>query len=227
MRNSRRVLRSRSTGVTGLSSDSDKEQRDSLTLASNKTGTTEADSQLDYNIEADEKDQRCSSDSNQEIHSRSNGSISEKPPSGKRRTRSGGQRIHPVITLQVTEDGDPTRLDDGGGGVDNEIFEGKNELRQDYVRSGYRTPPIRDVEVFGSTPSIRGLSDDDKHGLAETCAKKQYKTPSLRTHPSKGLSKEQNGTLLRSVIPEIKTEINAIEETSIDVNSVDQDQVTF
>lgn len=226
MRSSRRILRSRSTGVTGVSSDSDKEQRDSLTLASNKTGTTEADSQLDYNMEADEKDQRRShsSDSNPDMkqETKSNGSIIEKPPSGKRRTRSGGQRIHPVITLQLTESSGTMRLDDGG--LDNETFDGKAELRQDFIRSGHRTPPIHDVEMCGSRSSMRRASDDDNYLAAELNSRKQVKQPSGRT--IKG-SKEQNGTLLRSVIPESKTETNGVEETAVDLNNIDYDKVTY
>ena len=228
VRSSRRILRSRSTGVTGNSSDSDKEQRDSLTLASNKTGTTEVDSQLDYNIEAEEKEQPCSqsSDSNTDSrkdHSKSNGSITEKPPSGKRRARSGGQRIHPVITLQAAEDAGTTRLDDGG--VDNGTYDCKSEIREESIRCGHRTPPIQEVEMFGSLTSIKQIADDDKHLAVDQFSKKQSKTQSQKTLNTRS-NKEQNGTLLRSVIPESKKEAS-IEETSIEANNEDYDEVTF
>ena len=230
MRSSRRMMRSRSTGVTGHSSDSDKEQRDSLTLASNKTGTTETDSQLDYNVEAEEKGHHSSqtSDSNNECkhdgHTKSNGSLSEKPPSGKRRVRSGGQKIHPVITLQVAEDGSATRLNEGGkDGLDNENLDGRVGLREESSLTGPKTPPIQDFERFDNIPTMRKTADGETHLSVETMAKKPPKMPSQKVH----LAKEQNGTLLRSVILESGKETNAMEETAIDFNKVDYDEVTF
>ena len=228
------MMRSRSTGVTGHLSDSDKEQHDSPTLTSNKTGTTEVDSQLDYNIEAEEREHNGSqnSDSNadckQESHSKSNGSLSEKPPSGKRRTRSGGQRIHPVITLQAAEDGSATRLDDrNGDGYVNETFEGGSVAREEFSLSGQRTPPIQEVEKYGGMQSVRRTKDGDRHLAAEIINRKQSNSPVHRTQTSKGCS-EQNGAILTSVIPESSKETNAIEETSLDLNKADYDEiVTF
>lgn len=233
VRNSRRIMRSRSTGVTGHLSDSDKEQRDSPTLKSNKTGTTEVDSQLDFNIEAEERERNSSqnSDSNadckQESHSKSNGSLSEKPPSGKRRTRSGGQRIHPVITLQVAEDGSTTRLDDkNGDGYVNETFEGGKISREEFNLSGQRTPPIQEVEKYGGIQSVRRTKDGDRHLAADVMNRKQMNSPVHRTPTSKSCS-EQNGTILTSVIPESSKEANAIEETSLDLNRTDYDEIVM
>ena len=216
------MLRSRSTGVTGLSSDSEKEQRDSLTRTSNITGTTEAESPVDNQKEVDEKEpnQTQSSDSNVEQkcdgHIKPNGSISEKPPSGRRRNRSGGQRIHPVIKLQVTEDGDDTRPD--GRGLDNETFDNRLDT--------IRTPPMNEVEYFGSVPQIRHSSDTEKSSSAETLNKKQLMPQNFK-HVNRNETREQNGTLLQTMIPESRTEINCSEETSVDNNDIDYDRVSF
>ena len=233
VRSSRRMMRSRSTGVTGQSSDSDKEQRDSPTLTSNKTGTTEADSRLDYNVEAEEKENNGSqnSDSNtdckHERHVKSNGSLSEKPPSGRRRARSGGQKIHPVITLQVAEDGSTMRLNEGeGDGLDNETFDGMLEVRDESGLNGQRTPPLQDVEKLGGIPLMQNTTDNDKHLTVETMNIKPPKVPAQKPHVLKGCT-EQNGTLLRSVIPESRKEASAVEETSIESNKVDNHGVTF
>ncbi|XP_065069958.1 potassium voltage-gated channel protein Shaw-like isoform X3 [Rhopilema esculentum] len=222
VRNSRRVLRSRSTGVTGLSSDSEKEQRDSLTRTSNITGTTEAESPVDNQKEADEKEQNQtqSSDSNVEQkcdgHTKPNGSIAEKPPSGRRRNRSGGQRIHPVIKLQVTEDGDDTRSD--GRGLDNETFDNRLDT--------IRTPPMNEVEYFGSVSQIKNNSDIEKSSSAETLNKKQL-MPQNYKNVNRNDTREQNGTLLQTMIPESRTEVNCNDETSVDNNDIDYDRVSF
>lgn len=227
------MMRSRSTGVTGQSSDSDKEQRDSPTLTSNKTCTTEADSQLDYNIEAEEKERKESqnSDSNTDCkhdrHAKSNGSLSEKPPSGRRRARSGGQKVHPVITLQVAEDDGTLRHNyDEGDLLNNETFDGRPEVRDETSLNGQRTPPLQDVEKFGGIPIMRKTTDSDRHLAVEAMNIKLPKVPAQKQHGSKGYA-EQNGTLLRSVIPESRKEANEFEETSIDSNKVDYDGVTF
>ena len=188
VRSSRRPLRSRSAGVAGITADNDAEQGDLSARSSNITGTTETDSQSEHNssedkepqCEADRKGNEADSGVAVGNHFKSNGTVASKPPiNKKRRPKSGTLKVHPVITLQVTEDDIDTRPIDQG--VDNEVFEGRLDANDNssHFHTGLRTPPIHELDIFSNPADVKIAADQNRKKDAHQL--QQFKLPTVRS----------------------------------------------
>eukprot|EP00794_Sanderia_malayensis_P007709 gene7709-8547_t len=238
VRSGRRPLRSRSTGVTGISSDSDKEQRDSLTKTLNFTATTDTEPASDQN-NADSDETKTEQSQNEADHTitsseHSNGSVFSKPPvsGGKRRPRSGTKKIHPVITLHVAEDGNESTCSERG--VDNTVFSKRPDVCENMVDilPVNRTPPLHELENFNNN-ALRGQLTLSKHQLqqSEVHQMQQFKPKTIRSSNLKSSSENNKNNQHNGITGTCTVNVddlnndNKFEETSVDFSNAEGDKV--